>query len=67
MDISDLVSPVASPDWDQVELCVVKSSLDGNLDFFGEFNSKTDVAIEISNSNNSLKPSSLSSLGLLLD
>jgi len=67
MDVSDLVSPVSSSDGDEVELGINEGSLDGDLDFLGEFNSETDVSVKISNGNDCLKSSSLSSLGLLLD
>jgi hypothetical protein len=67
MDVSDSVSPIASSDWDQVQFSINKSTLDGDLDFLGNFNSKSDVSILISNGNDSLESSSLTSLGLLLD
>jgi hypothetical protein len=67
MDITDLVSPIASSDWDQLELGVNKGTLDSNLDFFGDLDSETDVTILISDANNSLEAGSLSGLGLLLD
>jgi len=65
--VSELVSPVSSSDGDEVQLGVNESSLDGNLDLFGELDSESDVSVEISNGDNSLKSGSLSSLGLLLD
>lgn len=67
MNITDLVTPIASSDWDELELSVDKGTLDGNLDFFGDLDSETDVTILISNSNDGLETGSLSGLGLLLD
>jgi hypothetical protein len=67
MDVSNSVSPIASSDWDQVQFSINKSTLDGDLDFLGNFNSKSDVSILITNGNDSLESSSLTSLGLLLD
>ena len=67
MDSSDFVSPISSSDWDKGEFGINESTLDGNLDFFGNFNSKSDVSVLISNSNNCFESGSLSSLGLLLD
>ena len=67
MDITDFVSPIASSDWDKRKLGSNECSLDGNLDFLGNFNTKTDVTVQISNSNDGLKSGSLTSLCLLLD
>lgn len=67
MDASDLVSPISSSDGDKVELGINESTFDGNLDFFCELDSESNVSVEISDGNNSLKSGSLSSLGLFLD
>ena len=67
MHITDSVSPIASSDGDQVQFSINESTLDGNLDFLGDFNTESDVTILITNSNNSLESSSLSSLSLFLD
>jgi len=61
------VSPIASSDGDQVQLGINESTLDGNLDFLGDFNTKSDVTILITDSNDSLESGSLSGLGLFLD
>jgi hypothetical protein len=67
MDITDLVSPITSSDWDQTQFSSNQGSLDGNLDFLGDLDSETDVTIEISDGNNSLESGSLTGLGLFLD
>lgn len=67
MNITNFVTPIASSDWDELELGVDKGTLDGNLDFLGDLDSETDVTILISNGNDGLEAGSLSGLGLLLD
>lgn len=67
MDVSDSVSPIASSDWDQVQLGINESTLDGNLDFLGDFNTESDVTVLVTDGNNGLESGSLSSLGLFLD
>lgn len=67
MDSSDLVTPETSSHWHKVKLGIENSSLDGNLDFLGDLDSKTDMTVLISNGNDSLETGSLSGLSLLLD
>jgi hypothetical protein len=67
MDVTDLVTPIASSDGDERELGSNKSTLDGNLDFLGELNTETDVAVLVTNGNDGLESGSLTGLGLLLD
>lgn len=67
MDVSDLVSPIASSDGDEVELGVNEGSLDGELDFLSQLHSEADVAVEVSDGDDGLKSGSLTGLGLLLD
>jgi len=67
VDISDLVSPISSSDWDNVELGVLKTILNGDLDFLGDFDTDSDVSILVSDSNNGLESGSLTSSSLLLD
>jgi len=67
MDISDLVSPVSSSDWDEVELGILESVLNGNLDFLGNFNTESDVSVSVSYSDDGLESCSLTGSGLLLD
>jgi hypothetical protein len=67
MDITDLVTPIASSDWDQGKLSSNESTLDGNLDFLGELDTETDVTVLITDGNDGLESGSLTGLGLLLD
>jgi hypothetical protein len=67
MDVSDLVSPIASSDGNEGEFGGNEGTLDGNLHFFGDLDTETDVTVVISNGNEGLEASSLSGLGLLLD
>lgn len=67
MDVSDLVSPVSSSDWDDVELGNLQTVLDGNLHFLGNLDSQTDVSVLVSDSDDGLESGSLSSSSLLLD
>jgi hypothetical protein len=65
--ITDFVTPIASSDWDNVQLGVNNGALNGSLDFFVHFPSQTDMSVVISNNNVSFETGSLSCLGLLLD
>lgn len=67
MNGTELVSPETSSDWDELELGSDESTLDGDLDFLSNLNSKTDVTVLISNDNDSLETGSLTSHSLLLD
>ena len=67
MRSSDLVTPISSSDWDQVELSISDGSLDSDLDFFCELKSNGDMSLFVSNSDDSFESGSLSSSGLLLD
>lgn len=67
MDITNLVTPITSSNWNKLEFGMDKGTFDGNLDFFGNLNSKTDVTILISNNDDSLESGSLTGLSLLLD
>ena len=67
MDSSNLVTPETSSNWHKLELGSDDGSLDSNLDFLSDLDSKTNVTVLISNSDNSLETSSLSGLSLLLD
>lgn len=67
MDVTDLVSPIASSDWDETELGSNEGALDGDLDFLGDFNTEADVTVVVSNSNDGLESCSLTGLGLFLD
>jgi hypothetical protein len=67
MDVTELVTPITSSDWHKAELSINKGTLDGNLNFLGNLDSETDVTGHITNGDNSLKASSLTGSGLLLD
>jgi len=67
MDITNLVSPITSSYWHKTQFSYNESSFNGNLDFFGDLHSESDMTILVSDSNYSLKSGSLSSLGLFLD
>jgi hypothetical protein len=67
VDVTDLVTPIASSNWNELELGMDKSTLDSNLDFLSNLDSETNVAILISNDNNCLEAGSLTGLSLLLD
>jgi len=67
VDITDLVTPIASSDWNKLELGSNQSALDGNLDFLANLDTETDVAVLVTDDNNGLEASSLTGLGLLLD
>jgi hypothetical protein len=65
--VTDLVTPIASSDGDELELGTDKGTLDSNLNFLGNLDTETDVTVLVSNDDNSLKAGSLTGLGLLLD
>lgn len=67
MDITDLVTPIASSDGDERELGSNESTLDGDLDFLGDLNTESDVTVLVTDSNDGLESGSLTGLGLLLD
>lgn len=67
MDITDLVTPIASSNWDKLKFGVDEGTFDGNLDFLGNFDSKTDMTILVSNNDDGLKAGSLTGFCLLLD
>jgi len=67
VDLSDLVSPIASTDWNKVKFGNNESTFYGNLDFLGELSAETNVTILITDCNDSLETSSLTGLSLLLD
>jgi hypothetical protein len=66
VDVTDLVTPIASSDGDKGELGSNESTLDGDLDFLGELNTETDVAVLVTDGNDGLESGSLTGLGLLL-
>ena len=67
MDITDLVTPIASSDGNERELGSNEGTLDGDLNFLGDFHTESDVTILITNSDDGLESGSLTGLSLLLD
>lgn len=67
MDSTDSGTPVASSDWDKVDLGIEEGTLDGNLDLLGNLDTNTNVTISVTDGDNSLESSSLTGLGLLLN
>jgi len=64
---SNFISPIASSDRDQTQFGIYESTLDGNLNFLGDFNTESYMSSLISDGNNCLESGSLTSLGLFLD
>jgi hypothetical protein len=67
MDTTDSGTPITSSDWDKVDLGIKKSTLNGNLDFFSNLDTDTNVTLSVTGGNNSLESGSLTGLSLLLD
>jgi len=67
MDITEFRTPIASSDWDNIHFTIKKSTFDGNLDFFSDFNTDTAMSGFITTSNNSLESGSLTGFSLFLD
>ena len=67
MDRTKLVTPIASTDWNELKFGGHKSTLDCNLDFLCDLHSETDMTVLVSNDNDSLETSSLTSHSLLLN
>lgn len=67
MDLTDSGTPISSSDWDHSELSVNKGTLDGDLDFFSDLDTDTNVSVSITDGADSLESGSLTGLGLLLN
>ena len=67
MDLADLVTPVTSADWNEGKFSADEGALDGDLDFLGELDTKTNVSFMVTNNNDSLETGALTGLSLLLD
>ena len=65
--LTELVAPVAPPHWKDGELGVDHSTLDGVGNFGGSLDTKTDVALVVTNGDAGLKAGPLTGTGLLLD
>lgn len=64
--LSNLVTPITFPDWDEIQFSMNDSTFDGTLDFLGGFPSQTNVVFIVSDNNEGLESGSLSGCGLLL-
>lgn len=67
MHVTDLVTPVTSTDGDESELGANEGTLDGDLDLLGELDAETDVAVVVTDNDDSLEAGTLTGLGLLLN
>jgi len=67
MDGTDLGTPITSSDWDEVDLGINQSTLNGNLDFLGTLDTNTNVTRLVTSGNDGLESGSLTGLGLLLN
>ena len=64
---TELVTPVTTSDWDNRELSKDDGTTDGGGDFLGALDTKTDVTIFITNSDDGLESGTLTGTGLFLD
>lgn len=60
-------TPVTSPDGENSELGDGDGGTDGGSDFLGGLDTKTDVALRVTDENDGLKAGTLTGTGLLLD
>jgi hypothetical protein len=67
MNSTNSGTPITSTDWDKVQFGINEGTFNGDLDFFADFNTDTNVTISVTTSNDSLETSSLTGLGLFLD
>ena len=65
--ITDLVTPVATANWDDGKLSVDGGALDSISNFSGSLDTETNVAILVTDSDDSLKAGALTGTSLLLD
>lgn len=67
MWFTDFVSPISTTNWNNRQFSQNDGTTDGCGNFFAALNTKTDVTIAITDSNESLKTCTLTSTGLFLD
>lgn len=65
--LTEVGTPVTSPDGQNAELGNDDSSTDGGSDFLGGLDTETNVTLGVTNDNNGLETGTLTSTGLLLD
>jgi len=64
---ADFVTPISSSDWHHVQFGINNTTFDGDLDFFGDLDSHSDVSVFVSNDDPGLESGSLAGLGLFLN
>lgn len=67
MRLTEVGTPVSSSDWDNGELGDDDGGADGGRDFLGGLDTKTNVALGVTDDNNGLEAGTLTGTGLLLD
>jgi len=65
--LSKVGAPVTTTNWHDAELGNDDGSADGCCDFLGGLDAETDVALGVTDDDNSLETSTLTGTGLLLD
>lgn len=65
--LTEVGTPVTSPDGNNAELGDDDGGADGSRDFLGGLDTKTDVALRVTNDNDGLEAGALTGTGLLLD
>jgi hypothetical protein len=65
--LSEVGAPVSATDGDNVELGNDDGGTDGGSDFLGGLDTETDVAVGVTNEDDSLEAGTLTGTGLLLD
>lgn len=65
--LTEVAAPVTSPDGDDGELGDDDGGTDGSGDFLGGLDTETNVALRVTDDNDSLETGALTGLGLLLD
>ena len=67
MGLTEVGTPVTSPDGNNAELGDDDGGTDGSGDFLGGLDTKTDVALGVTDDNDGLEAGTLTGTGLLLD
>ena len=67
MWLTEVGAPVTSPDGNNAELGDDNGGANGGSDFLGGLDTKTNMALRISNNHDSLEAGTLTGAGLLLD
>ena len=67
MRLTKFISPVTTSDWHDRELGQDNCTADSSSNFLGALDTKADMTIFVTDSDNSLESGTLTSTGLLLD